>query len=469
MGLARRRRPLSHGAGRAGAIQEPMNAAPRPSTGDLAAFVAPCLPLAGVGLPLVLHLPTYYARDLGLPLGAVGFAFLAVRLADIGVDPALGVLMDRTRSRLGRFRPWLILSVPILIAGALMLFMARPGVSAAWLWLGLVVIYLGFSMGSLAQQAWASALSPDYDQRSRIYGWWQTGNVLGILLALLISPAVELGLKGSRAQGIQAMGWTMIILLPLTIAFAIWRVGEPPADRQARGARRPGDYLDLLRDPAIARLMLADLLMGWAPGITAALFLFYFDQIKRVPEVQANILLLIYFVAAMLGAPVWSWLAVRVGKHRALAVNALCIPASLVLVMLTPMRHFAVAAGVMALAGLPYSGASLLLRAMLADAGDQLRLTTGIDRTALLYSVLSGTGKVGSALALTTFIMLDALGFHTQGHDNSPAALQGLQAMFVGLPTALSLLSAVVIIGYRLDAPRHAEIRAALARRGAVE
>lgn len=442
-----------------------MTAASRPSAGALAAFTAPCLPLAGVGLPLMLHLPTYYARDLGLPLSAVGLAFLAVRLADIGVDPVLGVLMDRTRSRLGRFRPWLIASTPILILGSLMLFMAGPGVSAAWLWLGLLVLYFGFSMGSLAQQAWASALSPDYDQRSRIYGWWQTGNVLGLVLILLVPPVVEFGLKGSRIQGVQAMGWVIIALLPITIGVAVWRVSEPAPDGRSRGVRRVSDYLDLLRDPAIARLMLADLLMGWAPGITAALFLFYFDQIKGVAETQANLLLLIYFVAAMLGAPAWSWLATRIGKHRALAVNAVVTPAVLLLVMAVPMRPFGFAAAVMALAGLPYSGASVLLRAMLADAGDQLRLTTGVDRTALLYSVLSGTGKIGSALALTTFLGLDALGFHAQGHDNSPAALAGLQAMFVGLPAALTLLSAAVIMGYRLDAPRHAEIRAALARR----
>ena len=374
--------------------------------------------------------------------------------------------MDRTRGRLGRFRPWLIASVPVLIAGSLMLFMARPGVSAAWLWLGLVVIYLGFSMGSLSQQAWASALSPDYDQRSRIYGWWQTGNVLGMLMVLLIPPLVELGLNGSRVQGIRAMGWYIVAMLPVAVAIAAWRVGEPAQDAYDRPARRLSDYLDLLADPSIARLMLADLLMGWAPGITAALFLFYFDQIKKVPEAEANILLLVYFVAAMLGAPAWSWLAVRIGKHRALAANALMILASLLLVMAVPMHQPAVAGAVMALAGLPYSGAPLLLRAMLADAGDQLRLKTGVDRTALLYSVLTGTGKIGSALALTTFIMLDALGFHARAHDNSRAALIGLQAMFVGLPADLSLLSAVVILGYRLDAPRHLEIRAALARRG---
>src|ERR1051325_10178534 len=80
----------------------------RPSAASLAFFAGPCLPLAGIGLPLVVHLPTYYARDIGLPLSAVGLAFLLVRMVDIGVDPVIGALMDRTRTRLGRFRPWLI-------------------------------------------------------------------------------------------------------------------------------------------------------------------------------------------------------------------------------------------------------------------------------------------------------------------------------------------------------------------------
>ena len=452
-----------------GGVSGPMDAAPRPSNGALAAFVAPCLPLAGVGVPLTLHLPTYYARDLGLSLSAVGLAFLAVRLADMGVDPLLGVLMDRTRGRLGRFRPWLIATIPILMLGSLMLFMARPGVSAVWLWLGLLVVYLAYSMGSLAQQAWASALSPDYHQRSRIFGWWQTGNLVAILVILLIPPLVALGLKGTRAEGVQAMGWFVIVLAPITVAIAVWRVGEPATAPRATRPWRASDYLVLLADPAVARLMLTDLMMGWAPGITTTLFLFYFDQIKRVPEAESNLLLLVYIVAATLSAPAWSWLAIRIGKHRALAVNAALIPISLLLVMAVPMDLPAVAVGVMLLAGVPYSGASPLLRAMLADAGDQLQLRTGIDRTALLYSVLTGTAKIGSALALTTFIGLDLLGFKAQAAHNSAAALAGLQAMFVGLPLILSVLSVAVILGYRLDAPRHAEIRAALAQRGAAE
>ena len=434
----------------------------RTSNASLGFFIGPCLPLAGVGLPLVVHLPTFYARDLGLSLSAVTAAFLLVRLVDILFDPILGALMDRTRSRLGRFRPWLVASAPVLMLASLMLFMAKPGVSAAYLWLGLVIVYLGFSMGSLSQQAWAAALAPGYDQRSRIYGWWQAGNVLGILLVLLLPPLVEIVFKGTRVQGVQAMGWFIIALSPVTIGLAVWRVAEPGSGRAAAPTASFADYRALLRNGSVVRLMVTDLLLGWAPGLTGALFLFYFDQVKGVPEGPTNLLLLVYFVAAMLGAPLWSWLAVRIGKHRALAVNCVAAVVTLLVVMASPMTSFPVAAALMALAGLPYSG-SVLLRAMLADVGDELKLQTGLDRTGLLYSLLTATNKIGTALALVSFVILDALHFDASAHHNPPAAVAGLQALFVGAPALLSLLAGAVIMGYRLDAGRHAEIRAALA------
>jgi GPH family glycoside/pentoside/hexuronide:cation symporter len=71
----------------------------RRSSWTLAAFAAPCLPLAALGLPLVVYLPEYYVSDLGLSLSVVGAAFLLVRLADIILDPILGGVMDRTRTR----------------------------------------------------------------------------------------------------------------------------------------------------------------------------------------------------------------------------------------------------------------------------------------------------------------------------------------------------------------------------------
>ena len=74
----------------------------RRSTWTLAAFAAPCLPLAAFGLPLVITLPNFYSQTLGVDVGLVGLAFLLVRLVDIGFDPIFGAVLDRTTWKWGR-------------------------------------------------------------------------------------------------------------------------------------------------------------------------------------------------------------------------------------------------------------------------------------------------------------------------------------------------------------------------------
>jgi glycoside/pentoside/hexuronide:cation symporter, GPH family len=440
-------------------------AATRPTTLQLIAFAAPSLPLAGFGLPLAVHLPNYYAEELGLPLAAVGLAFMWVKLIDIAADPVIGALMDRTRTPLGRFRAWLLAATPVLMLSAWMLFMARPGVGQAYLWLWLLVAYIGFSMGSLAQTAWGAVLSPDYDQRSRIYGWWQAGNVVGMLLLLLLPVLLQFGLGAGRQAGMRAMGLYVVALLPLATALALWRTPEPLHASRDRADWR--DYLALFRFGSVRRILVIDILMAWAPALTAALFFFYFSQIKGIPQAQANLLLLVYFASGLAGAPLWSWLATRLGKHRALALVSLTMAAGLVVLHLTPLPNLWVAAAVLALGGLPFSGSMLILRAMLADVGDQIRLETGADRTGLLYSILTATLKTAQALAVgLSYVGLQLAGFRADA-ANDPDALLGLQLLFVSLPVAVCLLAAAATLGYRLDARRHAEIRAELERRDA--
>ena len=432
----------------------------RPGWATLLAYAFPSLPLAGLGLPLVVHLPTYYAREIGLPLAAVGSAFLMVRLIDVVFDPLIGWGMDRTRTRLGRFRPWLIAATPILMGAAAMLFFVRPGVDIAYLWLWLLVGYLGFSMASLSQTAWGAVLSPDYDQRSRIYGFWQAGNVVGMLLILGLPPVLELGFKAPHATGVHAMGWFIIVLMPLTVALAVWRVGEPVKASAHDG--RLSDYLGLFRFPAVRNLLVSDLLLGWAPAITGALFLFYFDQIKGVPEGKAGLYLLVYFFSGLLGAPLWTGLALKFGKHRALAMVCGVIVVSMMILMVTPFTSLPLGIAIMLLGGLPFSGGALLLRAMLADVGDEIRLATGVDRTGLLYSIFTGTRKIADMLAILTFLVLAKLGFDPKAAGNSAESLMGLQVLFIGLPCLLAVAAAFVVLRYPLDARRHAEIRAGL-------
>ncbi len=448
-----------------------MTKGPPPSRLTLSAFSAPTLPMAALGLPLVVYLPEYYANHLGLNLAMVGFAFMAVRFSDIFLDPIFGEMMDRTRTRMGRFRPWMLLNTPILALSTYMLFMAQKGVGPVYLWFWLAVTYISYSAVILAHTSWGSVLSSDYDQRSRVYGYWQAGNVIGMILVLALPPILSAVAHLDYAGGLQAMGWFIVLLLPITILLATKAVGEPV--NLAPVAHRPANlkaYFELFKNDSVRRIMLADLTLGLAPGITGSLFFFFFEQVKNLNKTQAGLMLLIYFVAALVGAPLWSRLSSSIGKHKALVVASIVYAVTQSALVIWPAVSLPLLAVGLFFAGLPYAAAGVLLRAMLADVGDEERLRTGIDRTGLLYAVLAGTNKVGYALAVgVTYFGLDALGFKAGGTDNSPQALVGLQVLYGVLPGLLAIIAAWTVRGYRLDEASHSAIREALRQRDAAQ
>ena len=95
------------------------------------AFSSTAVPLAVLGLALGVFLPRYFAGHIGISLVAVGAAFTIVRLIDIAFDPMIGALMDRTRTPIGRYRPWVIAGAPVMMLGAYKLSIRRPAPAKA--------------------------------------------------------------------------------------------------------------------------------------------------------------------------------------------------------------------------------------------------------------------------------------------------------------------------------------------------
>jgi glycoside/pentoside/hexuronide:cation symporter, GPH family len=423
------------------------------------AFSSPSLPLAALGLPLVVQLPAHYSGTLGLEVGLVGLLFMLVRIFDIGLDVGIGLAMDQTRTRIGRFSPWLLASVPVIIAGTWLLFMAEPGITGWYLAGSLMLTYLGFSMGSLSQMSLGATLTDNYYERSRVFVFWQMGNVIGMLLALAL-PAIADATGQRGGEGVHYMGWFIIILMPFTALIAARFSAEPPPKAVARRTS-VADVMGLMKSKACRSLLAADIILMSGSGVTGGLFLFYFKAVKGFGD-NSNILLLIYFVAGLLGAPLWTFIARQFGKHVSLIIACLYAAITQPLLIFLPPGHFAIAAAVMALAGIVYTAGAYLLRAMMADVGDEDLLVTGQDRTGLLYALVTLTGKAGYALAVgVAFLGLSAIGYDpTRGADNSPSALAGLTALFIGLPAFLNLLGAWLLRGYPIDAERTRDIQA---------
>jgi Na+/melibiose symporter-like transporter len=411
---------------------------------------------------MIVYLPPYYAGTLGLDLAAVGLVFFLVRAIDLPLDPLLGHWMDRTRSRFGRYRPWLLAGGLTLAAGVWLVFMARPGLSALAAFSFLMVLYLGYSLTAVAQLGWGSTLSDDYHERSRIFSWWMAAQVLGMILVLLLPPFVG---GGTPAGGIHAMGWFVIATAPLTVFLMAAALRE----RDRVGPRPHAGWTEikaLARNPLLLRLIVLDVLTSVAPGITGAMFLFYFEHRLGFAAREASLLLLIYFVAGFAAAPLWIALARRIGKHRALAAAALSYALfQLGLSLLPRSLGMAGAIPAMAIVGLPYIAAPSLLRAMLNDAADVDRLETGLDRNALLQALLTSTQKISYAIPVAIiYPILSLIGFQPRpGAANTESAIWGMTLLFTLVPVALMLVAAWVASRWPLGRERHAQVQAALA------
>ncbi len=435
------------------------------SAWEVAAFAAPAAPLLALSLPPIIFLPPYFASHLGLPLYAVSAIFLGVRIADIVIDPSLGGIQDRTEHPWGRRRIWMSAACAPLMALVWFTFIGLwPGVSV-WIAAATVfLLYLAYAAMVLAHLSWAGELVPTYHGRTHVLGAVQVASMIGQVMMLVIAGFVAQSSGGSDAAAVWAMGWTLVFLLPamtlLTVAFVREEKGPPQPHMTLKQALKT-----LLQNKLVQRVLLPDFLLGVAQGVSGGLFLFFFQMILGF-ERESQTLLAIYFIAGLLGVPIWWFAARRWGKHRALQGAMIYTAVTTALLIVLPPGQFWIVAPFMVVAGLAQGGGVLLTRSLMADVVDDDELNTGARRSGLFFGLLLTTSKVGVAAGPLTYAILGMAGFDaTAGAANSPAALATLQALFIAVPIALCLLAALSLHKYPLDEARQAELHAAIAAR----
>lgn len=432
------------------------------------AFAATSLPLHGLAIAVSVHLPAYFAASLGVELAVVGAAFGLARMIDVPIEPALGLAMDRTSTRWGRYRFWTLLGAPFLMAGLFLLLQADSSIGTTGLVAFLLLMYLGSSTLLLSHNAWASTLATSYDDRSRLFGLMIAVGVAGAVSVLLF-PIVMEQMGYSEPEAVRAMIWFLIALTPLAVLLVTWRTPEKVM-RDAPGARfRLRDYAELVFDRNMFRVIIADLALGMGPGWMAALYLFYSRDYMGFTSGQANVLLLIYIIAGIAGAPTLAWVATRIGKHRAVIVAAVIYSMLLVTLPFLPNGNLLAAAPTMFFTGFMASSFNVLTRAMTADVADEMRLKQGKERGGLLYALTTLTNKIAAGIGIAlTFWVLGQTGYDPKlGDGNTPEAVQSLMLVFLVGPIVFVSVGAFSLLGYGLTPARAAETRRQLDAREA--
>jgi len=437
------------------------------SNWEIAAFAAPAAPLLALSLPTIIFLPPYFASHLGIPLAAVSAIFLGARVFDLLIDPMVGGIQDRTETRFGRRRLWIALTCPPLMVMVWFVFLGLwPGVDFMIAAVAIFLLYFVSAAMLIAHLGWAGELIPTYHGRTHVLGMVQTASMIGQVIMLLIAGVVAQGTDGGNTGAVHAMGWTLLLLLPATTLATILFVRETPRPPQPHLTL--GDSLRaLMQNKTAQRVLIPDLLLGVAQGVSGGLFLFYFQFVLGF-ERESQTLLAIYFIAGLAGVPLWWWAARRLGKHRALQAAMIYTAVTTAILLVLPPHNFPIAAPFMAVAGLAQGGGVLLTRALMADVVDEDELACGARRSGLYFGLLLTTSKLGIASGPITYAVLGLVGFSAvEGAQNSPAALATLSGLFIGVPILLCLLAALSLRKYPLDEARQRQLAAAIDARHA--
>lgn len=432
----------------------------------LLAYVLPAIPLAAVGLPLAVHLPQFYAsRAVGLGMSITGVIFAVMRIFDVFVDPVTGYWSDRWRTRFGRRRPLIMLGAPILALGIWMVFVPGGPVGVTYLCFWLFVMYLGWSMTVIPHLSWGAELSPDYHERSRVYGWSQVSTLVGFLGVLIVPAILEHG-KASESLQVMSMAIFALVLLLPSVALCLGLVPEPEVRLRTHAPLIP-TLRFLLKNRAIRSVMAVDLIESTNQGARGAMFI-YFARFALGEPKWGSSLLLIYFISGIVFIPGWIMLSRRIGKHRALICCYVYGILSAPLLFFIPPGNLAVAIPIFILTGVTYGAPAFLLRSMMADIADADTAENGAERAGLMYSFLSLTSKFGLGWSVgIAFPILALMGFDPKG-VNAPVAIEHMRIFYVFLPMILASLSLSVMLGYPLDEARQQRLRAEIDRRRAM-
>ena len=451
----------------------PSASATRPAAWRLAIFAALAIPLAGAGLPLAVYLPPYYAQDLGLGLGLVGAIFMISRLGDAVVDPLVGAWSDRTRGRFGRRKPWIAAGAPLFAAATLAIFApgllgVKPG--AVWLSVWLAVFYAGWTMIQIPVSAWAGELAAQYHERSRVQTFFHVTTAAGLLLVLILPAAldqigVRAGIAANPELKVAVMGGFILITFVPAVLATLLLVKEPPIPPRApRATPLWQDIAAAMREPLLRKVLASDFAVTLGQLIRSSLIVFFVSAYMRRPDLAA-VMFLLQFAFGVCAGPIWLQIGYRLGKHRtAVAGELVQVVINLGLLLVVPESLPLLFALTIA-QGLAQGSGNLMLRSMVSDIADKQRLDTGVDRTGLLFSIFSLTGKAATAVAVGVALpLIGYLGFKP-GAANSAEALLGLKLVFALGPALAHLVSAALIARFGLDEARHGDIRRQLDER----
>ncbi len=433
---------------------------PTPTT-VLVAYAAPALASSFLFTAVSLYLLKFSTDVLLLAPATVGLIFGFGRFWDAVTDPLVGQLSDRTRSALGRRRPWLLASALPIAATYVAIWSPPTSLegSGLGLWMGasILLFYTAITCFSVPYHALGAELSTDHHDRSRIFGAKAFAEHIGIVLgavALLVMENAEA--PRTAATAVSGIG---ALLLGAGIVWSTAALREP-AHHQGRGGSRGAHHAfgDVLRNRN-ARLLVAVFFLEMLGYQTFVTLLPYVTQYVLGTPGATAYYLFGAIATTLLTLPLWVPLSRRHGKVRvwraSLALKTLVFAG----IAFAGAGDWLWIAVLTCLFGLVTGGGAVLGPSLKADVVDSDEAQTGERKEGTFFAAWGLAVKLSIAFAIAiSGFGLSATGF-VPNVEQGADALLGIRAMVSVLPVVCHVLALWLLGRLHMDERVHARIR----------
>lgn len=420
--------------------------------------------LSGAELMLQLYLLEFYITAVGLSPMLAGIALGLAVLWDAVSDPLMGILTDRTRSRFGRFAPWMFLGALLFGVSFYGLFHppegAGQGVLFGYLLLCYLVVNTATTLMGVPHMALAAALAKHPDERTTYYGWRLIFGTFGLFAGILAPLAYawssgngsdESFYAANRGGGAVWMLSAVIFFMAITL-LSTYRSQrdlkpETSANHQGEIPWHQGIF-DLLKNRLFLPLFLAFLLVAAGRAMNATLALPFYKVRLELPEEQIQgVILSVFTLFIVLSVPFWTYISKRFGKKW----PAFCGLLSLGLMTAVAYPLFPpgqlVGPTVVAILGGLAVGAIILFESLVADIARLDSQQSGRNREGLYFGYWRMGQKVMRSISLGfTGLLLGWIGYEEGVATQSPEVAQRLAWVFGPGVGTLFILAAVVFL-----------------------
>lgn len=409
------------------------------------------------------YLTFFYTDIYGIDSYVVATLMLVTRLIDAITDPIMGIIGDNTKSKMGKYRPWIFWGAPFLGLFVFLLF-TTPDLSPTLKIVYVYIIYITYSLVStivnIPFHALTPVLSEDPQQRTVIVTWKQgMGTISQLIITILALPLVEL--FGGGKQGWAIYGALIGIMITVSEWICVW--GAKKYDRVEESCTKQKisfkENLQLIsKNKPMLMLMIAFGTDVLASATYSAVNMYYFKYVLGRVDLVSPVATAI-LVGGIVSLPFLPILSKLIGKKRLYWLGSFFSILPLVVMWLNPTAPTIILMSMMGAFGFVSKIPGNLGWAMLPECSDYAEWKTGKRGDGLLSSSLTFMNKLGMAVGgFIASFFLGLVGF-VANQDQSQAVQNMIVFLRFGMPVLGYIASLISMYFYEITDQKHGEIR----------